>query len=165
VEHQLSRVRHRARDVVLEDGVGGDEERTEQEEQRSSQQEASADGDGLPALRALRELVPVDVLLHQRHGLAARSSARVREADGVVGEPRPMNWQGRPQRADRERDDDREQVERDEPGRVPPNDERGEEHERRDHPAPRVGQWSSAPAAERDQDCAQRHDPEQDVET
>jgi hypothetical protein len=165
MERELPGVRNSARDVVLEDGVGGDEERPEQEEQRSRQQEAPADGDGLSALRALRKLVPVDVLLHQRHGLTTRSPARVREPDCVVGEPRPVEGQSRSQRSERERDDDRKQVERDEPGRVPPHHERGEEHECRDHPASRAGQRRAAPATERDQDGAQRHDPEEDVET
>ena len=75
-----------------------------------------------------------------------------------------MKWQGRSQRAERERDDDREEVERDEPGRVPPDHERGEEQERRDHPAPLACEANASPPAQRDENGDEGGEPEEEVE-
>ena len=75
-----------------------------------------------------------------------------------------MKWQGRSQRADRERDDDREQVERNEPGRVRQTTSPAKSTsvgiiQRRARVSARA-----APVAQRDQNEDKRRDPEEEVQ-
>jgi hypothetical protein len=86
-------------------------------------------------------------------------------ADRVVGDTGERQPDGRaPQRADRDRARDRERVEPEQPGRVAPGDEGGEEDERRDHPAPSLAERRLRHSQEDDKADDERGDPERDVQ-
>jgi hypothetical protein len=166
VDEQWGQIRHRRFEERPEDGVRGDEEPTEENEQRKRETDSSPDGRELARAAPRGHLPPTHVLDHQQQHAHSRGDIGAGRRARVVREVRRVNAQRRlAQSAKADEDGDREQVEGMEPRRRPPDEERGEDKQRAEHPAPAMVERCTNEPDQRRQRDDERDRPERDVET
>lgn len=130
-----SRRRDGAPHQLPEDRVGGREEPAEQREERESDRGAASDRPGPLRPQPLHELGPGDVGAQQPHRARERGRTGGDEARRVVRDAGAVHVRLRPpQRAQRHRARDRQQVCRRQDRRVMPEEAGGEEEQGRGHP-------------------------------
>ena len=128
-----------------EHGVGGDEQPAEEEQEREADRQPAPDRSGPLTAHARVQPLPGEVALHHLERTGERRCAGGRRARDVVGDLGVRDRAlGPAQGAERDRAGDREQVGRDEQGRVVPGEKCGEQQQRRDHVAPALVQRDRA---------------------